>query len=108
LVIGLKQDLGTTVLRTGSQAPIIDFSQPLKIYPNPTSSSSTIEMLITEGGKLNIEVYNINGQLVANPTNDYLEEGIWQGEIGSELPSGFYFVRATINQQAYTLKFIKE
>jgi secreted PhoX family phosphatase len=108
LVIGLKQDLGTTVLRTGSQAPIIDFSQPLKIYPNPTSNSSTIEMLITDGGKLNIEVYNINGQLVANPMNDYLEEGIWQGEIGANLPSGFYFLRASINQQEHTLKFIKE
>jgi flagellar hook assembly protein FlgD len=65
-------------------------------------------MLITESGKLNIEVYNINGQLVANPMNDYQEEGIWQGEIGANLPSGFYFVRASINQQSHTLKFIKE
>ena len=108
LVIGLKQDLGTTVLRTGSQAPIIDLSQPLKVYPNPTSSTSTIEMLVIAAGKLNVEVYNINGQLVAIPFNDDVEEGIWQGEFGRELNPGFYFVRATINGVTYSLKVIKE
>ena len=108
LVIGLKQDLGTTVLRTTSEAPIIDLSQPLKVYPNPTSSSSTIEILVTTAGKLNVEVYNINGQLVANPFNDDVEEGIWLGEFGRNLNPGFYFVRATINGITNTLKVIKE
>jgi len=108
LVIGLKQDLGTTVLRTTSQAPIIDLSQPLKVYPNPTSSSSIIEMLISAAGKLNVDVYNINGQLVANPFNDDVEEGIWQGEFGRELNPGFYFIRASINGVTHSLKVIKE
>jgi hypothetical protein len=40
--------------------------------------------------------------------NDYFEAGIWQEEIGSDLPAGFYFVRARINQQSHTLKFTKE
>ena len=108
LVIGLKQDLGTTVLRTGSQVGIIDLSQPLKVYPNPTSNSSTIEMFVASQGKLTIEVFNINGQLVENPYNDDVEEGIWHGEFGRDLNPGFYFIRATMNGMTHSLKVIKE
>ena len=59
-------------------------------------------------GKLTIEVYNINGQLVAIPYNDDTEEGIWQGEFGRDLNPGFYLVRATMNGITHSLKVIKE
>ena len=65
-------------------------------------------MFVASPGKLTIEVYNINGQLVAIPFNDNIEEGIWQGEFGRDLNPGFYFIRATINGITHSLKVIKE
>jgi hypothetical protein len=108
LVIGLKQDLGSDQTKISREITSFNLDSPLSIYPNPTNDKSTLNFVNLQKGIFKIEVYNINGQLVANPINNYIEEGLWQGEIGSDLPSGFYFVRASINQQIHTLKFIKE
>ena len=108
LVVGLKQDLGSDQTKISRATTSLNLDSPLSIYPNPTNDKSTLEFVNLEKGYLKIEVYNLNGQLSTNPIIEYLEEGIWQGEFGSELRPGFYFIRANINQQVYTLKFIKE
>jgi secreted PhoX family phosphatase len=108
LVVGLKQDLGSDQTKISREITSIDFDHLLQAYPNPFINSTTLELMVLNRGALSLEIYNINGQLVGNSIDEDIEEGIWNREIGAELPSGFYFVRASINQQVHTLKFIKE
>jgi secreted PhoX family phosphatase len=108
LVVGLKQDLGSDQTKISRDITIIDFDHLLQAYPNPFINSTTLELMVLNRGTLSVEIYNINGQLVGNSIDEDVEEGIWNREIGAELPSGFYFLRASINQQVHTLKFIKE
>ncbi len=108
LVVGLKQDLGSDQTKISREITSIDFDNLLRSYPNPFMNSTNLELMVMNRGVLNVEVYNINGQLASNSINEEVEEGIWQGELGRELNPGFYFVRAMINGVTYSLKVIKE
>ncbi|MFM7015765.1 MAG: alkaline phosphatase PhoX [Bacteroidota bacterium] len=108
VVIGLKQDLGTTALRVDSQSPIFDIANPVKIFPNPSNSEASVEFLALQAGTLKMEIYNINGQLVNNPIIEEVEEGVWHGTIEAQLHPGIYFVRTSLNNTSYCIKYIKE
>jgi secreted PhoX family phosphatase len=108
LVVGLKQDLGSDQTKISREITSIDFDNLINAYPNPFINSTTLELMVLNRGTLSVEIYNINGQLVANSFNDDVEEGIWQGEFGRELNPGFYFIRASINGITHSLKVIKE
>jgi secreted PhoX family phosphatase len=108
LVIGLKQDLGSDQTKINREITSIDFDYLINTYPNPFINSTTLELMVLNRGALSVEIYNINGQLVGNSINEYVEEGVWQIELGKELNPGFYFIRAVINGITHSIKVIKE
>ncbi|UCC80379.1 MAG: Omp28-related outer membrane protein [Candidatus Zixiibacteriota bacterium] len=67
-------------------------------YPNPFNATTKIDFL-SEGGKVNLAVYNVTGSLVKTLVDGSLEAGshsiIWDGKdnSGSEVSSGIYFYR---------------
>jgi len=88
----LDKEIHVTVeFEEGVSVPVIE-EDVLLIYPNPAKDKFIIEAPYTIKG---IKLYNINGQLVIEKTEDTS-----QSEINvSNLPSGIYFIHVeTINQ----------
>ncbi len=70
-------------------------------YPNPFNPSTNIRYHIAKAGQVNIEVFNISGQLVKTLVNSYHSPGdyyvIWDGRnnYGNIISSGTYFYKLT-------------
>ncbi len=112
IIIARKEYLGTSILKTGFEEPLItsiDLANPIKVYPNPTNSNSTIEIALLEDSEINCEVYDSKGSLVQviAQGNNY-ESGVFQAEISNLLNPGIYLVRASINNKPYSIRLIKQ
>ena len=79
-------------------------------YPNPFNPVTTINYNIAKSGQVQIMVYNISGQVVAELVNDFQPAGSYQVQFeGSQLPSGIYFYKLEIenNKQIRKMNLIK-
>jgi hypothetical protein len=76
-------------------------------YPNPFSSATTISYSISRTCNVEIQIYNISGQLVETLVNDYKVAGdyevVWNSK---EINSGIYFYRLNIGNYRATKKLI--
>lgn len=74
-------------------------------YPNPFNPATTIEFSIKEGGIVKLELYNSMGQLVNILKDEFFSEGKYKILFdGSDLPSGNYFVKLSVNNFFKTIK----
>lgn len=77
-------------------------------YPNPFNPSTKVDFQIPFSSKINISIYSITGEKVAQLLNDFLEAGYYTTEINSvslNLASGVYLIRIEANdilQQKFT------
>jgi len=63
-------------------------------YPNPFNSTTTLHFQIDQQGKVNLTVYNLLGQKVAQPVDDYYLSGEYRIQWNaSGFVSGVYFLR---------------
>jgi len=66
-------------------------------YPNPFNPSTMITVGLPQDADLKVTVYNLLGREVAQLANDRYQAGYHRFVFdGSGLPSGIYFVRATV------------
>jgi len=76
-------------------------------YPNPFNPVTTLTLTIPEAGDVNVQVYNLHGQIVStllrgyNPANTY--SLVWDA---SNAPSGMYFVKAEVGGFSETQKLM--
>jgi beta-N-acetylhexosaminidase len=76
-------------------------------YPNPFNSSTQINIKISDAGMLNIKVYNVIGEEVAEIVNDYYQPGQYKFFFNaSELSSGVYLLRMTAGEKYFSHKII--
>ncbi len=85
-----------------------DFNYSLKQnYPNPFNPSTTIEFSIPYSGMVNITIYNLLGEEVSKPVNEYFTKGLhrinWNA---GNLASGVYFYKINTGQYTSTRKMI--
>lgn len=72
-------------------------------YPNPFNPETTISMSIPNPGRVELEVYNIKGQLVKKLMDAQMEPGVfavnWNGKdnYGKKSASGTYIARCSVN-----------
>jgi hypothetical protein len=87
---------------TNDPDPKLSVQLPLRFslrqnYPNPFNPNTIISFSLDRPAKTTITIYNILGQKVITPFNDYLEPGIhsvtWDGrnDAGERVASGVYF-----------------
>ncbi|PAU93062.1 hypothetical protein CK503_14175 [Aliifodinibius salipaludis] len=76
-------------------------------YPNPFSSTTTIQIGIDQHSEVTLEVFNILGQKVRTLVNESMKAG-WHKVVfdGSRLASGTYFYRLTVGEQIQTKKMV--
>jgi len=76
-------------------------------YPNPFNPSTTINFSIAEASVVKIAIYNLLGQEVAFPLNEYKEPGTHTIKFdASDLTSGAYFYTIETPQFKETRKMI--
>ena len=82
----------------------------LRNFPNPFNPSTTIAFSLTQAQQVSLQVYNIQGRVVANLVNGALTAGEYQFRFdGTNLSSGVYFYRlqAGVNTFVKKINLIK-
>ena len=86
--------------------PLI-FDQPLRAYPNPFNSATTIEYRLPVSSDVKLIIYNLMGQKVETLIDGYIETGYhsirWDA---SGMASGIYFYRLTANDKVISKRMI--
>ncbi|GAB4180688.1 MAG: hypothetical protein Kow00108_17250 [Calditrichia bacterium] len=91
-------------------APVLSEFKLLKNYPNPFNSTNTIEFYVHEPAKVEVNIYNIMGQLVKTLHKGSLKPGWykfrWDGSSESSyaVPSGLYVYKISVNNKSYFQK----
>ena len=71
--------------------------QLMSVYPNPFNPSTTITVGLPQAAELKVAVYNLLGREIAVLAGSRHRAGYHSFVFdGTELPSGIYFVRATV------------
>lgn len=80
----------------------------LNIYPNPTSSSSTLEFNSPVDGKAVVSVFDVTGRVVEEATFDAAAGNLTKYQVNrnATLKSGVYFISLNLNGQKVTRKLI--
>lgn len=80
----------------------------LNIYPNPTSSSSTLEFTSPVDSKASVSVFDVTGRIVEEATFTAAAGSLskYQVNRNSTLKSGVYFISLDLNGQKVTKKLI--
>lgn len=79
----------------------------LKSVPNPTSGETTVSYLLSQAGEVRLDLYSAVGRHVSTLEQGYRDAGAHSLPVDlTELPSGFYHVRLSINGRVYTLKIM--
>ena len=78
-----------------------------QLYPNPTSGKTIAEFSLNAAGGTRLSIYNMSGQVMATPIDQFLEAGSNQLEFDtSSLPSGVYIVKFETNKISKTEKLV--
>ena len=97
LASGDAQEIEYTVMEKDNEQIEIspDDYQLYSLYPNPFNPSLNIYFSIATPGKINITIYNSNGQKIGDVlTNEYLQRGNYNFSWDADKnPSGLYFVK---------------
>jgi hypothetical protein len=80
-------------------------------YPNPFNPFTTIKFSLPSAGKVNLTVYNILGQKVAELLNDFLEAGEYRMVFNAEgdgrrLASGVYIYSVEFENKKISWKML--
>jgi hypothetical protein len=83
----------------------ISSENTVNIYPNPFSSSASIDLNLNEQSVVEINIYNTLGELVYSENPGTLGAGNHQFQInGNDLPASIYYVNILINNDLMTRK----
>lgn len=90
-------------------APLIEKSKFIvSAFPNPASDLVTINFTLPEKSRINVELFNSNGQLLKTLANSVFDAGANQLVFNStQFPDGIYWIRFTSESNVETIKLIK-
>ena len=91
----------------------IDSEKRFKYYPNPFTSLTKMEFYLNEAQDVELEIYNIQGNLVNVLFQGFLPEGdhsfTWQGlnSAGKKIDKGIYLIRFVTKENVELTRVIK-
>ena len=80
----------------------------ISLYPNPTSSHSTITLNLDKESTVSVAIYEVNGALVAKKEYGKLSGGMLLPIEMANFGKGMYFVNITIDGKTSIKKLVKE
>ncbi len=77
-------------------------------YPNPFNPSTSLKFEIDKTANVKLEIYNVMGQKVVTIVNEKMQAGTYerQWNASSSLPSGVYYARLQVENQAKVQKLV--
>jgi PKD repeat protein len=85
-----------------------EFSNAIKIYPNPTRDNLVVEIDLIKAEKIEIVVFDILGKIVSQQTEKLVSSGIHNFTVtSSNFQQGIYLVQVKTGNTTKTLKFLK-
>lgn len=85
--------------------PVDNYS--IATFPNPFNPSTRIKYTIPDNGFVNLSVYNLLGEKIAQLVNEIKTAGEYESEFdGSGLASGVYIAKLVSNNNHHTIKMI--
>ncbi len=81
-------------------------------YPNPFNPETMISFTLSQGGQVNLSVYNLKGQRVKTLLDEFRMSGdhqvVWNGrdESNVAVASGVYFYRLTTKRRVLVRKML--
>lgn len=97
----LKANANKVVIEDEDQTAVPQMINIESVYPNPFNPQVTIQYVSSEFGKVQIQVYDLQGRLVKNLFNGLQEKGthsvIWDAssDMGNAVTSGTYLLKIT-------------
>lgn len=95
----------------GNLPPIVGLTA-LAHYPNPFTTSATIDVGLPNASPVEVQIFDVSGRRVSNRSIGMMGKG-WQqialqatDDAGQRLPSGVYFYRITAAGEAITRKMV--
>jgi hypothetical protein len=79
---------------------------PIRLYPNPASSSSQLQLDNSYRGEVSIRLFNLLGQEVFRTVGSKADRLFTQSLILNRLPSGFYFIQTRMGKTIFCEKLI--
>lgn len=85
-----------------------NFQGQIGVYPNPTTKNISININTKDRGILKIRIYNALGALIAEKNEKInSSDDIYNIDVSTMTP-GIYFIKANINSDSFSAKFIKQ
>jgi len=81
-------------------------TKTLKLFPNPTSSSSQLQVDNLYRGEVSIRLYNLIGQEVLRTEGSKTGRLFTQALVLNHLPPGLYFIQMQMGQSVFSEKLI--
>ena len=117
LAFNIYGDIGYTYFRQTNSVEEIPNELPsnylsIYSYPNPFNKSTRIFFSVPRISKVNLNVYNIYGQLIKKLANSSLPAGehicYWNGtdQLGREVSGGVYFIQFLVNEESTVRKAV--
>ena len=97
-----------TTVRTEFGTSVGDDDISISAYPNPFTSSATIQFELTNTSDVTVEVFDLTGKKVANLYNGKAEAGLsYEVQLnGNDLPAGIYIYRINAGDKMYNDRLI--
>jgi len=79
---------------------------PIRLYPNPASSTSQLQLDNSYRGEITIRLFNLLGQEVFRTVGSKVGRLFTQSLVLNRLPSGFYFIQTQMGKSIFCEKLI--
>jgi hypothetical protein len=79
---------------------------PIRLFPNPASSSSQLQLDNSYRGEVSIRLFNLLGQEVFRTTGSKADRLFTQSLVLNRLPAGFYFIQTRLGKSIFSEKLI--
>ena len=76
----------------------------LTVFPNPVSSQSTISFSLNKASRINIEVIDMHGKVIAVLVDETLGASKYSYTFNKKLESGIYLLKSSVNGVIHTEK----
>ncbi len=102
-----RSDAFVSVPETINPSEVLKQQNTVKVFPNPVSSSTNLEFNLKSRSNVEIEVYNLSGQIVKSVKLGNCNEGINNTMIdASNLIKGNYIIRIKAGNQNIVGRFV--
>lgn len=108
--LGVVAHLSSSITSIGTERISENIPQTFSLhqnYPNPFNPTTSIEFDVQKAGHVNLEVFDLRGQIISTLINEELIPGNYQTKFdGDQFAAGIYFYRLTHENFSSTKKMI--